>query len=199
MSLAGSATSSKVGLTRDGAIYRVGSLLVHPKPSELALASAYLRFHYEGTLPAIMHESGLGLSAYLSNCQKWPVLACMRVVDESAQQYDPLGLGWMEPKGDGKLLRKGECGLSYFRKAPPADTITLTRMMLTWNFEMNDMDLIYTEIPEMNRASIAHTKRAGLAEYGTIPMFTVWEGAPCGSVVLGITRASWEIRVKEWF
>jgi hypothetical protein len=197
MNLAGASTLSKVGLTRDGQIYRVGALFIHPNPTELALAGAYLRFSYEETLPAMIHESSMGLSEFLATAQRWPMLACLRQVSDT--EYDPLGIGWMDPKGNGEKLRKGECGMSYFRKVPPDETLTLTRMMLTWNFEQNNVDLIYTMIPEENRASLDHTKRVGLTQCGTIPMFTLWEGEPCGSEIFCITRANWETQVKEWF
>lgn len=163
--------------------------------SDELLATAYLRLRQEGLLRYIFYAGEPSLYWFLDRYAKTKsteVIACFK--EDENRKLEMVGLSWFNSREKvANLYDKAECGNAYFRKFHNyLDTTKAARLMTEFSFRYLGIDALFGCTPEKNRAAMLLAKRVGFEVWGPVPMYTAWEGEPCGAWISCLTRARWE-------
>lgn len=180
-------------IEKRGQVYTCGNLMAAPRPSDVALAAAYMRLSMENLLEPLFYDGPPpSLSWFLQTFldPERPVIGFYRRSDSGGWSLE--GFAWwntIETMGEGRF-RKAECGIGFFRRV--VDTLAYGRLGVEWAFDQLKVDALFGTTPEKNPAAVRYIKRLGFVLFGPLPSFCSYHGELCAAWISALTRGGWE-------
>ena len=175
----------------DGAI-RSGEWLVGPRPTEDMLAAAYLTMRENGTMDLVCHQSKPDLRWWLNwllgdDCYTPGIYRC------DGDRIEMVGTGFFNNVQTLDGLTKAESGFAFIEPERPGVfvKIELVRALVRCVFEFTPIESLLGLTPERNPGAAVMMKRAGLRQFGPIPNYCTWHGAPCGAYISQTDKQTW--------
>lgn len=177
-------------LTREGDVYRCGTLALVPDPPEDVLVRLFYEWRRTGVLDLLWYGEPINLTFFLNWFTRphTNTLGCYSVIEE---RYTPLGLCWINATIPLGKFKRAEVGMGYVRKASPRDLLTIGQLCVEWGFRERGLDVICGTTPAQNPAAVHYGKRLGFRVAGPIGGLVVWHGNLEDGYFQSMTKDEW--------
>ncbi len=182
-------------------LFRAGNLAMSIRLSDDLLATAYLRFKQEETLPTIYYERQPSICEYLQQVMQPEHISLGGFVDRrgDGKAWDFAGICWVFDRQElGNGLYKAETGFGFFKDvATSREKVELGKLAVALTFSAFNIDVLFGATPTENRAARRFARSVGFdMSPAPIKNFISWEGALSDAWISSLTKKDWMARTR---